>query len=203
MDHRRLGRVVLRPEAFRRATGREYAFSRDVDLGFHVEPGWGEQEVPESSLARTSRELIEKMDLKGQSFRLYREFHTETGEPLAAHDAARLARHARMRPAASWTLRGGCYRAHRKASEAPIRNPRVFRVCPSSFLSGYTKNESRPPRRTRQLPLPPSPRGRNSSSSRMASWLLKLWPSLSVPTLSMPRYSTSTICPSLPRCRAT
>lgn len=80
-------------EAFRRATGREYAYSRDIDLGFHVEPGWGELELQDSSLVRSSRELTERLGFQGQGFRLYREFHTETGEPLRPADAARTPRH--------------------------------------------------------------------------------------------------------------
>lgn len=80
-------------EAFHRATGREYAFSRDIDLGFHIDPAWTGEQLAESSFARTARVLIKDLDFKGQGFRLYREFHTETGNPLTPAEAARLPSH--------------------------------------------------------------------------------------------------------------
>lgn len=80
-------------ENFRRGTGRDYAFSRDIDLGFHVDPTWGDEELAGSSLARTMRTLEKDLDFRGQGFRLYREYHTETGEPLPPGEAARLPRH--------------------------------------------------------------------------------------------------------------
>ncbi|MGI0015954.1 MAG: hypothetical protein ACREBU_21245, partial [Nitrososphaera sp.] len=35
-------------EAFERATGRQYVGSRDIDIGFHFDPGWNQKEFETS-----------------------------------------------------------------------------------------------------------------------------------------------------------
>lgn len=79
-------------EQFRKATGREYAFSRDIDLGFHVDPSWGRKELASSSLARTLTEL-KRLKFHGQGFRMFKQYHIDSGEPLSDEEAARLPGH--------------------------------------------------------------------------------------------------------------
>lgn len=40
-------------DGFRAAYGREYIGSRDVDLGFHVDPNWGRDELEAASIGRS------------------------------------------------------------------------------------------------------------------------------------------------------
>lgn len=75
--------------------GREYAYSRDIDIGFHTNPNWSDAELRESSFGRTLRALI-GIGFKGQGFRLYREFHAETGEALSEREARATLAHLRF-----------------------------------------------------------------------------------------------------------
>lgn len=66
---------------FKKETGREYIGSRDIDLGFHLEPDWNESQLRSSTLAR-SMQTIEKLGFKAVGFRYLKEFHTESYEEL-------------------------------------------------------------------------------------------------------------------------
>lgn len=68
-------------ENFKKQIGREYIGSRDIDIGFHLEPDWNEDQLRNSTLAR-SIESIEKEGFKPVGFRYLKEFHTETKEEL-------------------------------------------------------------------------------------------------------------------------
>lgn len=63
---------------FQEAQGRPYLGSRDIDLGFHI----GESAVEDSALGQSIKILVEKLNFKPQSFRLYKEVHTETEEEI-------------------------------------------------------------------------------------------------------------------------
>lgn len=62
--------------AYVRTFGRDYAFSRDIDLGFHLDPAWGVEQIRKSSLARSVRAL-EKVGFKGEGFRMCLDFSLE------------------------------------------------------------------------------------------------------------------------------
>jgi hypothetical protein len=66
---------------FKKETARDYIGSRDIDLGFHFERGWTENQVRESTLARSLKNL-ENLGFKPMGFRYLKEFHTETLEEL-------------------------------------------------------------------------------------------------------------------------
>lgn len=44
---------------FREAYGREYIGSRDVDLGFHVPPDWGHDEIDAAQVGRSGERVQE------------------------------------------------------------------------------------------------------------------------------------------------
>ena len=64
-------------EKFRKAQGRPYLGSRDIDLGFNMS-----SELKQSELAQTIRTLREKLKFKPLSFRMVKEIHTETEEEI-------------------------------------------------------------------------------------------------------------------------
>lgn len=68
-------------ENFRGATGREYIGSRDIDLGFHLETRWTEEELRGSAFAKSLR-ILEGLGFMPLGFRYLKEFHTETAEEL-------------------------------------------------------------------------------------------------------------------------
>jgi hypothetical protein len=65
-------------EKYRETTGREYIGSRDIDLGFKME----EKDLEISAFAKSCKILIEDLEFRPQSFRLFKEIHAETGEVL-------------------------------------------------------------------------------------------------------------------------
>lgn len=77
---------------FREAYGREYIGSRDVDLGFHVDPDWGHDELEAAPVGR-SVERVQEAGYAPLSFRFVRHFNRETGETLTAEEATLLPPH--------------------------------------------------------------------------------------------------------------
>lgn len=77
---------------FRDAYGREYIGSRDVDLGFHVDPNWGRDELAAAPVGR-SVERVQEAGYVPLSFRFVRYFNRETGETLTAEEAESLPTH--------------------------------------------------------------------------------------------------------------
>lgn len=75
--------------AYVRAFGRDYSFSRDIDLGFHLDPGWGVEQIRKSSLARFVRALV-KQGFEGEGFRLRMDFAHEGGRRLSAEESRTL-----------------------------------------------------------------------------------------------------------------
>lgn len=68
---------------FQKAQGRPYLGSRDIDLGFHFDKNITAEQMKKSSLAKSIELLQQKLKFKPISFRLLKEFHTETEEEIA------------------------------------------------------------------------------------------------------------------------
>ena len=65
-------------EKYKQTTGREYIGSRDIDLGFKMEV----EDLEKSVFAKSCKILIEYLEFRPLSFRLFKEIHAETGEVL-------------------------------------------------------------------------------------------------------------------------
>lgn len=79
-------------ERFRKAQGRDYAFSRDIDLGFHLQEDMTAEELRTSSFGRTLQAL-KAQGFQGLSARLYKQVHTETRKELGPDAARKTPRH--------------------------------------------------------------------------------------------------------------
>jgi len=71
---------------YRENTGRDYLGSRDLDLGFHVGA-----DMASSAFAKALQKLEKELGFQNQSFRLFKETHSETGVDLAPEEAKKLA----------------------------------------------------------------------------------------------------------------
>ena len=67
---------------FQKAQGRPYLGSRDIDLGFHFDKESTVEQMKNSSLAKSTELLQNKLNFKPVSFRLLKEIHTETEEEI-------------------------------------------------------------------------------------------------------------------------
>lgn len=76
-------------ENFRASEGRNFMGSRDIDLGFHMDPSWTDAELRDSVFARTIAR-IEQVGFKPLSFRFVKRFHTETRAELSEEQARRV-----------------------------------------------------------------------------------------------------------------
>src|SRR4030067_3151694 len=74
---------------FKKATGREYVGSRDIDLGFHINKDWNEEQLKNSEFS-TAIKNIEEMRFRSVSFRLVKDFNIDTGEELTPEESAKL-----------------------------------------------------------------------------------------------------------------
>lgn len=79
-------------DGFREAYGREYIGSRDVDLGFHVDPDWGRDELKAAPVGQ-SVERVQEVGYVPLSFRFVRHFNRETGGTLPPEEAESLPAH--------------------------------------------------------------------------------------------------------------
>jgi hypothetical protein len=70
---------------FKKEEGRNYLGSKDIDLGFHIDPLLDKSELKHTVLAK-SLEKIEKDGFNLQSFRYYKEIHYETGKELTQEE---------------------------------------------------------------------------------------------------------------------
>jgi len=70
-------------ERYQENTGREYLGSRDIDLGFQI----GGTDLEDTAFAKALRKLEQVLGFKLVSFRLFKEFHSETGEELSTEEA--------------------------------------------------------------------------------------------------------------------
>jgi len=70
---------------FKKAEGRNYLGSKDIDLGFHIDRLLDKSKLKHTEMAK-SLEKIEKDGFKPQSFRYYKEIHYETGKELTQEE---------------------------------------------------------------------------------------------------------------------
>ena len=70
-------------ENFKKAAGRNYIGSRDIDLGFHFETDWSEEIIRKSAFARSIRIIEGKLGFMPIGFRYLKEFHIETEKELS------------------------------------------------------------------------------------------------------------------------
>ena len=68
---------------FKKRTGRNYIGSRDIDLGFHFEKDWNENDLRESTFAISLRIIEEELGFAPVGFRYLKEFHIETEKELS------------------------------------------------------------------------------------------------------------------------
>lgn len=74
---------------FEKANGRKYIGSRDIDIGFHIDKHWNEEQLTKSEFI-TAIKTIENMGFRSVSFRLIKEFNLDTGKELAPEESAKL-----------------------------------------------------------------------------------------------------------------
>jgi len=74
---------------FERLNGRKYIGSRDIDIGFHIDRGWSEEQLRKSDFS-VAISLIEEMGVRSVSFRFLKDFDLETGRELTPEESARL-----------------------------------------------------------------------------------------------------------------
>lgn len=74
---------------FEKATGRKYIGSRDIDIGFHIDKNWSEEQLKKSGFCAAIRQ-IENMGFISVSFRLVKDFDIETGKELTPVESAKL-----------------------------------------------------------------------------------------------------------------
>lgn len=73
-------------ERYRAASGRDYIGSRDIDVGFHIDPGWSREELNAAAFVSFLRKM-RALGFQSQSFRLYRDFDQESLRPLSPEEA--------------------------------------------------------------------------------------------------------------------
>lgn len=66
--------------------GREYIGSRDIDLGFHIDKNWTDEQLTTSIFSRII-EILEKKGFQWQAFRLFKDFDIETLKELTIDEA--------------------------------------------------------------------------------------------------------------------
>ncbi|PTD94116.1 hypothetical protein C9439_04250 [archaeon SCG-AAA382B04] len=71
---------------FKEEEGHEYIGSRDIDLGIHVNPDWGPDELKDEATGKTIQKL-EDMGYIRTWFGFKKQFHRETGKPLTSEEA--------------------------------------------------------------------------------------------------------------------
>ena len=71
---------------YKKVKGRNYLGSRDIDLGFHLDKNATTKEMENSSLAKSLDILENKLKFKPISFRLLKEFHTETSKEIKKNE---------------------------------------------------------------------------------------------------------------------
>ena len=76
-------------ENFEKANGRNYIGSRDIDIGFHIDKGWSEEQLKRSDFSATIH-VTEGMGFRPISFRLAKDFELETGKELTPEESAKL-----------------------------------------------------------------------------------------------------------------
>lgn len=78
---------------FKKATGRNYIGSRDIDLGFHFEKDWSEKYLRGSTFAKSLRIIEEELGFVPVGFRYLKEFHIETEKELSKDEVKTTPQH--------------------------------------------------------------------------------------------------------------
>lgn len=73
-------------ERFSQANGRDYLGSRDIDLGFHVDPKWSSSELQSSALAQ-SVQILKDRGFVGLGFRLAKYYEMDTMKEITEEQA--------------------------------------------------------------------------------------------------------------------
>ncbi len=68
---------------FRQAQGRPYLGSRDIDVGFHLNPDATPEGMKQSPLTKSLFVLQSKLGFEPLAFRFFKDLHTETGKEAA------------------------------------------------------------------------------------------------------------------------
>ncbi|MDA4110913.1 MAG: hypothetical protein OK439_00120 [Thaumarchaeota archaeon] len=76
-------------DQFNSSKGREYLGSRDIDLGFHLDPNWTAKEFQTSDFYRTIK-AIKKLGFEEQSFRFVKHYHWDSNQELSIEEAREL-----------------------------------------------------------------------------------------------------------------
>lgn len=76
-------------EKFKAPTGREYLGSRDIDLGFHLDPRWKPKEFKGSSFGKAVAK-IQSMGFEPESFRFVKRYHLWEKRELTPEEGRRL-----------------------------------------------------------------------------------------------------------------
>ncbi len=74
---------------FEKANGRKYIGSRDIDIGFHIDKEWTEEQLRKSEFATAIR-TIENMGFRSISFRLVKHFDLDTRKELTPEESTSL-----------------------------------------------------------------------------------------------------------------
>lgn len=74
---------------FEKVNGKKYIGSRDIDIGFHIDMEWTEEQLRKSEFATAIR-TIENMSFRSVSFRLFKDFDLDTGKELTLEESTSL-----------------------------------------------------------------------------------------------------------------
>ena len=74
---------------FEKANGRKYIGSRDIDIGFHINKQWTEEQLRKSEFIAAIK-TIENMGFRSVSFRLVKDVNLDTGRELTPEESAKL-----------------------------------------------------------------------------------------------------------------
>ncbi len=77
---------------FEKANGRKYIGSRDIDIGFHIDKQWTDEQIQKSDFA-SSLTIIENMGFKSVSSRYFKEFDMDSGKELTTEESSMLPMH--------------------------------------------------------------------------------------------------------------
>lgn len=77
---------------FQQEYGRRFIGSRDIDIGFHVNPDWDADDLHESPVGEAVQR-VQKIGYMPLSFRFVRHFERSTGEALTEDEARSLPPH--------------------------------------------------------------------------------------------------------------
>ncbi|MBS1268984.1 MAG: hypothetical protein MAG458_01720 [Nitrosopumilus sp.] len=75
-------------ERFNNATGQYYLGSRDIDLGFHVDSNWSDEELKNSALAKSVKILTDRKFI-GLGSRFVKHYDINTKEELSEEESKR------------------------------------------------------------------------------------------------------------------